>query len=44
MMNNPFSPISLRRVPVRDDFGRIFGCRTSIIDIGSVKEAEGMAS
>jgi hypothetical protein len=27
MMNNPFSPISLRRVPVRDDFGRIFGYR-----------------
>jgi PAS domain S-box-containing protein len=36
--------ISLRSIPVRDDFGHILGCRTSIIDIGSVTETEGMAS
>ncbi len=33
--------ISLRSVPVRDDFGRILGCRTSIIDISTVERAEG---
>jgi chemotaxis family two-component system sensor kinase Cph1 len=36
--------ISLRSIPVRDDFGHILGCRTYIIDIGSVTETEGMAS
>jgi PAS domain S-box-containing protein len=35
--------ISLRSIPVRDDFGHVLGCSTSIIDI-SVKEAESMAS
>jgi PAS domain S-box-containing protein len=36
--------ISLRSIPVRDDFGHVLGCRTSIIDISSMIEAEGMAS
>jgi PAS domain S-box-containing protein len=36
--------ISLRSIPVRDDFGHVLGCRSSIIDISSVIEAEGMAS
>jgi PAS domain S-box-containing protein len=36
--------ISLRSIPVRDDFGHVLGCRTSIIDVRSVIEVEGMAS
>jgi PAS domain S-box-containing protein len=36
--------ISLESIPVRDDFGHVLGCRTSIIDISDAMEADGMAS
>jgi PAS domain S-box-containing protein len=35
--------ISLRSMPVRDDPGHVLNCRTSLIDISSVEEAEGIS-
>ena len=33
--------ISLQSMPFRDDLGKVLACRTSIIDISCVEEAEG---